>query len=233
MFSLFIPSFLFFVVLEIARANPSSFFIFAPLTIFAQILIGLFGLKKPSRYLLPAFYVVSGLLVTLAPPPTPQHHLLFILISVGYAFLVFALRHMGESSRDEERFHLLSLACLFIFFVSIFYLAAFFNVSFTAMLFAIALGAGWITFITIPRSPYSFLSSLLGALLMSETGWAISFFPFSYLTIASFLFIIYYTLWKLLRASLTQTLTRRVLIANLLFLLAGGAVIAVLTPWLP
>lgn len=75
--------------------------------------------------------------------------------------------------------------------------------------------------------------SFLIALAMVEVVWTISFWPFGYLTSGIIALILYYVLWDLIQSHFLNLLSKRRMIANLIFFSFAIALILISSRWMP
>jgi hypothetical protein len=76
---------------------------------------------------------------------------------------------------------------------------------------------------------YSFLLSLV----MVELVWVMNFWPFGYLTTGVIALILYYVLWDLTQSYFLNLLSRRRVVANMLFFSAMVALVLLSSKWIP
>ena len=75
--------------------------------------------------------------------------------------------------------------------------------------------------------------SFLLALSMSEIIWAINFWPFGYLTSGVIALILYYVLWDLIQSHFLNLLSRKRVVANLIFFSVMIFLVLFTSKWLP
>ncbi|MDR3559078.1 MAG: hypothetical protein P4L62_00165 [Candidatus Pacebacteria bacterium] len=75
--------------------------------------------------------------------------------------------------------------------------------------------------------------SFLLALSMSELIWTMNFWPFGYLTTGVIALILYYVLWDLIQSHFLNLLSRRRVVANMIFFSVIIGLILLSSKWLP
>ena len=76
---------------------------------------------------------------------------------------------------------------------------------------------------------YSFLLSLV----MAEIVWTMNFWPFGYLTTGVIALIMYYVLWDLTQSHLLNLLSKKRVVANMIFFSAMIMIVLLSSKWLP
>ena len=75
--------------------------------------------------------------------------------------------------------------------------------------------------------------SLLLALAMVEIVWTINFWPFGYLTAGTIALILYYVLWDLIQSYFLNLLSRRRVVANMIFFSVIITLVLLSSKWIP
>ena len=85
------------------------------------------------------------------------------------------------------------------------------------------------------RSPRKivWVYSFILALSMAEIIWALNFWPFGYLTTGAVALILYYVLWELIQSHFLNLLSKRRVMANVIFFSALIFMILLSSKWLP
>jgi hypothetical protein len=77
------------------------------------------------------------------------------------------------------------------------------------------------------------LYCFLLALLMTEIVWTMNFWPFGYLTTGAVAFILYYVLWDLVQSCFFGLLSKKRVIANMVFFSVMAIMILMTAKWIP
>jgi hypothetical protein len=75
--------------------------------------------------------------------------------------------------------------------------------------------------------------SFILALAMAEIVWTINFWPFGYLTAGAIALILYYVLWDLIQSHFLNLLSKKRVVANLIFFSAVIFMILITSKWIP
>ena len=75
--------------------------------------------------------------------------------------------------------------------------------------------------------------SFLLALVMAEIIWTINFWPFGYLTAGAVALILYYVLWDIVQSHFLNLLSKKRVVANLIFFSFIIFMILITTKWIP
>lgn len=75
--------------------------------------------------------------------------------------------------------------------------------------------------------------SLILAMIMTEIAWVINFWPFGYLTTGAVILIFYYVLWDLTQSHFLDKLSKKRVIANIVFFSILIGLILASSSWLP
>lgn len=75
--------------------------------------------------------------------------------------------------------------------------------------------------------------SFILALVMTEMVWTINFWPFGYLTSGTIALILYYVLWDLIQSYFLNLLSRRRVVANMIFFSVIIALVLLSSKWIP
>lgn len=75
--------------------------------------------------------------------------------------------------------------------------------------------------------------SFLLALAMAEIVWTINFWPFGYLTAGAVALILYYVLWDIIQSHFLNLLSKKRVVANLIFFSFVIFMILITSKWIP
>lgn len=242
----------FFLLLEVLFTKPDTVVWLGPLSFTIYLLILYVASHNWSIAILVNMLLLSSFFFLPNAPAGVIRHVFILVFSLLFFAVTFRLRKVLRavpSAGGEETSYpqsadvlILSFAVLFLWFSGLYniFLSSLIPIygseliSFLAIiLMGITAGTYVHTMMTFPGSRRKALWALSLGVIMSEAGWAIAFLPFSYLTLGALLFIIYYVLWDILYRHEFSSLTKRILLQDILFLLVGGVVLLAFTPWLP
>lgn len=250
---IFLYSLIFLVILEFISTD----FISSPLGILSDkrnfflvlIFLGLFFYffqvaRKISRKLamtpVPVFFVIGtfGLLYFITA--RWQQHFFIVLCSFIYYFIHLALYRLRSCQKDKTAIGVLSagnVASIFLMYSVAYGIYLNFAISLWIFMLAIMLitiTIGFQFFLLINENKRAVLNySVILGLIMAEMVWVLNFWPFGYLTTSVCGLIFYFVFWDVIQCYFLQKLSKRRIVANMVFL---GVIIAIVlssTRWLP
>lgn len=242
----------FFLLLEFLFTKPDTAVWLGPLSFTIYLLILYVASHNWHLAVLVNMLLLSSFFFLPNAPAGVVRHVFILVLSLLFFAVTFRLRKVlraVSSPQGEETGYpqpadvlTLSFAVLFLWFSGLYNILLSSPIpiygseliSFLAIvLLGLTAGVYIHAMMTFPSSPRKVLYALSLGIVMGESGWAIAFLPFSYLTLGALLFIIYYVLWDILYRHESSSLTKRILLQDILFLLVGGIVLLGFTPWLP
>lgn len=171
----------------------------------------------------------------------PLERQIFIVISgfLYYVALIGILR-LKEYAKDETARGLMAaatIATLYYFYTSIygFYLNFAVPLWFLMTLFmfvTVVVSYQYFSLFSSGRRNVRLISLVLG-LSVAEIGWVINFWPFGYLTTGVVMLMIFYVFWDLAQSYFLDDLSKRRVLANLVFILILIAMVLATSRWLP
>jgi hypothetical protein len=243
-FSIFFWSVIFFLGLEGIVMNPItaswSWYLLSILPLVAVAFLAARRLtRRTSDAYLPALLALSAP-TFLSFMPRSHEAQTFILLCAGmfyFALLgIYRLRHAPEDKTAQAILSTAAMAALFFFFSSAygFYLNFSFPLWGLMLLFFFGTAlTSYDTFIDVEpknKDRVRLFSVLLG-LMMGELSWAMSFWPFGFLTTGALATIFYFIAWDIAFDSFRKKLLLRRALFRLGLLFAVIALLLVSTPW--
>jgi hypothetical protein len=206
------------------------------LTLFESKKIG----KKWKFSIIPVFFVIFSIaLLSLVALVYEQQ--IFIILATGmFYLLILGTYRLGLYEGDQTAKGMLMAATSATIFFSF---AASYGLylNFLVPLYSLMLTYLVVTFLvsyqyfSIIEKEHRkvFLYSFLLALIMAEIIWTMNFWPFGYLTTGVVALILYYVLWDLTQSYFLNLLSRKRVIANMLFFSVMIVVVLVSAKWIP
>lgn len=238
---LIIFSLLFLGGLELAVFQPRYIFVLA---IFLGLLAFFEGKKSGGRWLfaiLPAilaFFSVAQLyLIGLV-----YEKQIFILLVTGMYYLaVLSAYRLGQYSQDQTARGMnmaASTATIFFAYASVYgwylnFLVPLYWLMLVYLAVTLFLSYQYFAIIKPDDKRKVWIYSFLLALLMTEIIWTMNFWPFGYLTTGVIALILFYVLWDLVQSYFLGLLSKRRVIANLVFFPLLIALVLMTSKWIP
>jgi len=196
--------------------------------------------KRLAMTAVPIFFVTGsfGLLYFIASHW--QQHFFIILCTFIYYFIHLALYRLRSCRKDQTALGILSagnVATIFLMYSVACGIYLNFAISLWIFMLAIMLitiAIGFQFFLLINENKRAVLNySVILGLIMAEMIWVLNFWPFGYLTTSVCGLIFYFVFWDIIQCHFLQKLSKRRIVANMVFL---GVIIAIVlssTRWLP
>lgn len=197
--------------------------------------------KELKFSVLPAFFTLSSsaLLYLVTIPFEKQTFI--ILASSMYYLSLFGAYRLSEYSLDQTARGMImaaSISTIFFtytaayglylnFFVPLWILMAVY------LLITLLVSYQYFSIIKEDDRRTVWIYSFLLALAMAEIVWTINFWPFGYLTIGAVALILYYVLWDLIQSYFLNLLSRRRVVANMVFFSLIIALVLLSSKWIP
>lgn len=252
-FQVFIHSLLFFVGLEILLNEVVfDFFIlsmskrpFLVLFLFSMFLIFvLVGTSKIGKSLrmTPISIVFSitaiGLIFFVDSPI--QRQVFTVLISLFYYLGQIGIYRLANCRTDQTARGILagtSVASLFLFYSLSYAIYLNFTVPIWFMMILFFLITTLVSFEYMQSikdsSGEAWKYSVVIGLIMMEISWVAHFWPFGYLTTGAVMLIFYYVFWDLVQSYFLKILSKRRVVANVVFFGILTSVVLISSRWLP
>jgi hypothetical protein len=234
-------SLIFFVSLEFILFKASFVFLTA---IFLFLLALYEGQKIGGRWLssvLPAFFVLSSVALLYLIGLAYEQQIFIILSSIMYYFSLFSAYRLSQYSGDQTAkgmniaaafatifFTYSSAYGLYLnFYVPLYYLML------TYLIVTLLVSFQYFAIINRSQRNLVWVYSFLLALIMTEIVWTMNFWPFGYLTTGVIALILYYVLWDLTQCYFLNLLSRKRVMANMIFFSALVIVVLLTAKWIP
>ena len=169
-----------------------------------------------------------------------QGHLLMILGALAYYFMHLALYRLRSYFKDKTAHGIIaaaSVATIFLFYAVSFGIYLNFNISLWILMTSLMLVSTVVSFqhfLLINESKKIVLNySLVLGFVMAEIVWILNFWPFGYLTTGVITLIFYYVFWDLATCNFLGELSKKRVIANMVFFGVLIAIVLSSTRWLP
>lgn len=239
-FTLVLTGLIYFFGLELVAFKIS----WLPVVLFFLIILVLFESKKLGRTwkfsILPIFFVISSIALLSLITLLYEQQLFTVLATGMFYLLILGIYRLGLYEGDKTAKGMIVAATSSTAFFSF---AAFYGLylNFLVPLYVLML-AYLVTTFLISYQYFSliekeqgkvFLYSFVLALIMGEIIWTMNFWPFGYLTTGVVALILYYVLWDLTQSYFLNLLSRRRVVANMMFFCAMIAVVLLSAKWIP
>ncbi|EKD58926.1 MAG: hypothetical protein ACD_56C00026G0001 [uncultured bacterium] len=169
-----------------------------------------------------------------------QENFLIMLASVAYYFIHLAFYRLRTCHKDKTAHGIVaagSLATIFVFYCASYGIYLNFAIGLWVLMAALALVTSLISFQyfwLINENKKNVLNySLILGLVMAEIVWVLNFWPFGYLTTGVINLIFYYVFWDLLQCHFLDALSKKRVVANMIFFGFLIALVLSSTRWLP
>ncbi len=196
--------------------------------------------KKWRFSILPVLFVLFSVallaLVTLAF----QQQIFILLATAVFYLLILGTYRLREYEGDQTaRGMLMAATATTIFFVFSSSYGLYLN--FMIPLYVLMLECLVVTFLVSfqyfsiieKERKKIFLYSFILALIQAEIIWAMNYWPFGYLTTGVVMLILYYVLWDLTQIYFLNLLSRKRVIANMIFFSALVVLVLLSAKWIP
>jgi len=196
--------------------------------------------RKASMTPIPVLFVLSSIGLLYFANSTKQQQTLILLSGILYYFIHLALYRMRACSTDQTAHGLVAaggISTIFLFYSTAYGIYLNFNIPLAMFMLAIMLVTALVSFQylgVINKDEKNVLSySLILGLVMAEIVWVLNFWPFGYLTTGVITLIFYYVFWDLVQCHFLNELSKRRVVANLVFFGVLVALVLSSTKWLP
>ncbi|MFA6973609.1 MAG: hypothetical protein WC238_02590 [Parcubacteria group bacterium] len=234
-------SLIFFASLELIIFQPKLVFLIAIVLFFLSLYE---GRKIGGRWLfsvLPVFFVLSSVALLYLIGIAFEQHIFIFLSSVMYYLSLLSAFRLGEYGNDQTAKGMnmaAASATIFFTYASAYGLYLNFLVPLYYLMFAylmVTLLVSFQYFAIIKRDARKtvWMYSFLLALIMTEVVWTMNFWPFGYLTTGVIALILYYVLWDLTQSYFLNLLSRKRVVANLIFFSVLVIIVLLSAKWIP
>lgn len=233
-------SLVFLVGLELIILKPVKIFLVMSFLLLAAFYEGKKIGRKWKFSILPVFFTVFSIALLQLISLMHEKQIFAMLVSAMYYLALFGTYRLGIYSGDRTaRGMIVASASAAIFFT---YTGAYgLYLNFLVPLYALMLAYLVVTllvsyqyFSIIEKNAnkvwvYSFLLSLF----MTELIWTMNFWPFGYLTTGVIALMLYYVLWDLTQSFFLNLLSRKRVIANMVFFSTMTILVLLSSKWIP
>jgi len=233
-------SILFLAGLEMTIFKPSWFFYIAGFL----LLISFYEGKKIGqrwRYsILPFFFSIFSIALLQLVSLMYEKQIFIVLVSAMYYLALFGTYRLGLFDGDQTARGMImasTSAAIFFTYAGAYGLYLNFLVPLYVLMLTYLIATLFISyqyFAIIEKNKnkvwtYSFLLSLF----MVELIWTMNFWPFGYLTTGIIALILYYVLWDLTQSYFLNLLSRKRVVANMIFFSALIIIVLLSSKWIP
>ena len=193
------------------------------------------------RYaILPVFFTIFSIALLQLISLIFEEQIFIVLVSIMYYLALLGTYRLGKYEEDKTARGMImasTLAAIFFAYAGAYGL----YLNFLVPLYALMLTYLIVTFFIsyqyfsiieknkIRVKTYSFLLSLF----MVEIIWSMNFWPFGYLTTGVIALILYYVLWDLTQSYFLNLLSRKRVVANMVFFSIIISIVLLSSKWIP
>ena len=235
-----IYSLVFLLSLEVIVLNPKLVFIIA----FFLFLVSLYEGKKIGQKwkyaILPIFFTIFSIALLQLISMLYEKQIFVLLVSIMYYLALLGTYRLGIYEGDQTARGMImasTSAAVFFTYASAYGLYLNFLVPLYVLMLVylvVTLCVSYQYFSIIENNKikvwtYSFLLSLF----MIEMIWSMNFWPFGYLTTGVIALILYYVLWDLTQSYFLNLLSKKRVIANMIFFTSMIILVLLSSKWIP
>ncbi|KKR21413.1 MAG: hypothetical protein UT50_C0008G0013 [Candidatus Moranbacteria bacterium GW2011_GWA2_39_41] len=211
----------------------------------ALLIISAYGAKKiGGRWffaILPIFFTLSSVTLLYLITMSLEEQIFIVLASGMYYLSLFGAYRLGLYAGDQTArgmnmaamtatiffTYSASYGMYLNFFVPLYYLMTVY------LLVTLFVSYQYFLIIKPDNQKTAWIYSFLLALVMSELIWTMNFWPFGYLTTGVIALILYYVLWDLVQSFLLNLLSKKRVVANMVFFSVIISLVLLSAKWLP
>jgi hypothetical protein len=191
--------------------------------------------------ILPVFFVLSSLaLLYLIGGTVEQQVFIFLAFSMFYLSLFSAYR-LGQYSGDQTAKGMnmaAASATVFFTYASAYglylnFLVPLYYLMLTYLIVTLLVSFQYFAIIKKNENKKVWMYSFLLALIMAEIIWTMNYWPFGYLTTGVIALILYYVLWDLTQSYFLNLLSRKRVMANMVFFSCLAVLVLLSSKWMP
>lgn len=252
-FRVFMHSLLFFFLLELVfRESVSDFLaslvsnnlmLLGFITLAFIVMIAVSSLKIGRRWEMipvPIILAVSSVGLMTFIDSDSQKFAFIVLASFVYYFCLMGLYRFRSYQKDQTARGMIAataVAAIFLFYASVYGVYLNFSIPlwFIMLLFLIPTTLVSYQYFQLIEEDKNkvWLYSLVIGLVMSELSWMLNFWPFGYLTTGVTMLIFYYILWDLAYSYFLNIMSKRRVVANIVFFGILATIVLMSSRWLP
>lgn len=212
---------------------------------FALFIISLYeGRKIGGRWLfavLPVFFVLSSVAQLYLIGPAYEQHIFILLSSLMYYLSLYSAYRLGRYADDQTAKGMnmaATFATVFFTFSSAYglylnFLVPLYYLMLAYLIVTLLVSFQYFAIIKKDRRKLVWMYSFLLALIMAEIVWTMNFWPFGYLTTGVIALILYYVLWDLAQSHFLNLLSRKRVVANMVFFSTLVVLVLLTAKWIP
>lgn len=163
-----------------------------------------------------------------------------LLASVAYYFCLLALYRLRPGHKDHTARSLVAssaVAAIFLFYASAYGIYLNFSIPLWILmvLFLLLTTLATYQYLQLIEADKKkvWLYSLVIGLAMTEISWMLNFWPFGYLTTGVIMLIFYYVIWDLVQSYFMDIMSKRRVVANVVFFGILATMVLMSSRWLP
>lgn len=210
----------------------------------AILLIAVWGSRKIGKRWLfaitPFFFVFSSASLLYLIDSLAEKHIFIFFSTALYYLVLLGIYRLNAYAKDQTARGMVAAsgtAALFFFYTSVY--GAYLNFPIPLwilmlLFFSATVPISYQYFSLIKKHRRAvFLYSMILGLSMAEIAWVVNFWPFGYLTTGVIALIFYYILWDLVQSHFLNLLSKRRVVANVIFFIFLAALVLTSSRWLP
>ena len=233
-------SLIFLAGLELVVAKPNWVVLVVVILFFISLVEGRRMGKSWLFSVLPVFFTLSSTALLYLIASFLEQQVFIFLSSIMYYFSLFGAFRLGEYRGDQTARGMnmaAALATIFFAYASAYglylnFLVPLWLLMLTYLLVTFFVSFQYFSIIEIDKIKI-WVYSLLLALIMAEIIWTMNFWPFGYLTTGVIALILYYILWDLSQIYLLNILSKRRVVANMIFFSIIIVCVLLSAKWIP
>lgn len=234
-------SLLFYAGLELVALNQRHVFLLAFFLIFSALYEGRRIGGKWLFSVLPVLYAISSIALLYLIGLTWEQQIFIFLASFMYYLSLFSAYRLGQYDQDQTARGMnmaATAATIFFTYASAYGLYLNFLVPLYYLILAYSLitlfvSYQYFTIIRPKNKKIVWLYCLALSLIMAEIIWTMNFWPFGYLTTGVIALILYYVLWDLVQSYFLNLLSKKRVVANMVFFSALIILVLITAKWIP
>ena len=235
-------SILFFGGLELVAFGSDTALFIAAGVLFLFSFFATYTISRRALFLaIPVFFTFSDVALLFFIDPPMEKHAFVLLSTIIYYLALLGVYRLHTYRRDQTaRGMIVAVSTVTTFFLYTACYGVYLNFvipvgALMAAYFLITLliSANYFLIIAHERQRTALVYSFVIALGMAQIAWAVNFWPFGYLTTGVISLIFYYILWDLAQSYFLNLLSKKRVIANVVFFSMLAALVLLSSRWLP
>lgn len=233
-------SLVFLAGLEVIIFKPSKVFILMSVLLFAAFYEGRKIGRKWKFSILPVFFTVFSIALLQLISIMYEKQIFTVLVSVMYYLALFGTYRLGLYNGDRTaRGMIMASTSAAVFFtyagaygLYLNFLVPLYILMISYLVVTLLVSYQYFSIIQENKSKVWIYSFLL-ALFMTELIWTMNFWPFGYLTTGVIALMLYYVLWDLTQSYFLNLLSRKRVVANMIFFSVMIILVLLSSKWIP